>query len=189
MTVERHLSCLLLGMKTIGSLRATLVCVFSLAGMLVAPRPAFAQVGGEAHAAFVYGSQSDLRLTGIVGGGGLVIRDRFGVEGELGLTRDNSAERDLAPVLGISGNVRFTPPEKVVPFAAAGFTRLGDWGGWHAGGGVNIPASRALAIRIEFRGIRPVADFSGCVENARTVCSLPGNAWFLRAGMVFRFAR
>jgi hypothetical protein len=153
------------------------------------PQSVSGQVGGEVHAAFVHGGQSGFRMTGGVGGGGVLIRNRFGIDAEGGLLGDSSDERVLAPVLAINAHVRLAMRRKVVPFAGAGFTRLGDWGGWHAGGGVDFAVSPRSAIRIEFRGAVPFADFSGCVRNARTDCALPPNAWFLRIGMAFGFTR
>ena len=153
------------------------------------PQPVSGQASGEVHAAFVHGGQSGFRMTGGVGGGGVLIRNRFGIDAEVGLLGDNSDERVLATALAINGNVRLATRGTVVPFAGTGFTRLGDWGGWHAGGGVNVAVSQRSAIRVELRGAVPLVDFSGCVKNARTDCALPPNAWFLRVGIAFGFAR
>ena len=157
-------------------------------GTLVSPQLVSGQVSGEVQAEFVHGRLSSFRMSGVMGGGGVLIRNRFGIDAEVGLLGDNSDEGVLAPVVAIGGNVRLQTRRRAVPFASAGFTRLGDWGGWHAGGGVNVAVSSGSMIRVELRGAVPSVDFSGCVRNARTECALPPTAWFLRVGMAFGFA-
>jgi hypothetical protein len=165
------------------------ICALVAVVTVIRPLEIRGQTTGEVVAAALTGSQPGFRLTGLLAGGGLLFRNRFGVGFETGLLGDNSDERVVSPLFGVTGRAQLLVGPVVVPFVTTGFTCVGDWGGWHAGGGVDIPLAPLPAIRIEFRRTEPAVDFSGCQNNERSLCKLPSATWFVIAGMAFRFGR
>jgi len=150
----------------------SIIAVLALWGAL----PASPQAAGEAHAVFIRGGDYAFRFTGLAAGGGILFHKRFGLGGEIGLTGDNSPERDVFPVLSAGGTVHFPSAGEtraLIPFVAAGFTTLAGRSGGYAGGGVNYWFHSKTAFRFEFQGLVPAAS-----ANAR-------KAWFLRAGFTF----
>lgn len=150
-----------------------------VSGWLSTP-PASGQASGEAHIVGIRGGDSVFAFTGLSGGGGVLIKERFGVDADVGLLADNSDERDLVPIFAVGGSVHFPSSQntrKLIPFVGAGFTTLGVGPGWYAGGGANYWFHRATAVRVEFRGVMPSGD------------DYPRNAWFFRAGLTFGFGR
>ena len=90
------------------------VAVLCLAGVLLSAQPVSGQISGEGYATMVHGAgERGARLTGVVGGGGVLFRDRFGVDAEIGLVGDNSDERVLAPLIAVGGSLRVAPRRRI----------------------------------------------------------------------------
>jgi len=162
----------------------------SLAGVLCLAPPASGQTTGEARVSFVEGRDSEFRFRGFTGGAGVLFYNRVGLEGEFGAMVDNSEEGVLMPAVSLGGNVRLASSGRLVPFLSTGFMRFGDTGSWYGGGGAHLRLSSHAALRFELRGAVPIASFSGCVPNARTVCDDNGRTTvFAGAGLTFGFGR
>jgi hypothetical protein len=164
----------------------TAAIVTFLASVFYLTAPALAQTTGEGRVTFMAGRDAAFQFRGLSGGAGVLFGNRAGIEGDFGFLGDNSDEQTLMPTISVGGNVRLTPPARLVPFVAGGFARMGDSGYWYGGGGALVSLSRRTALRLEVRAAEPFALFGSCVPNERTSCDGDGRAVvFFNAGLSF----
>ena len=170
-----------------------LVVALALAPALLLARPVAGQTSGEAHVVFVSGLNkvlpTDLSLRGLTGGGTVLLRNRIGLDAEFGLIGDNSDERVVAPAISAGGSLHFSTTGRVAPFVGAGFSRLGDWAGWYAGGGANYWLNRRTAIHLGLRAFVPTTNYGCLSSNSRNVCEPGPRVVFLRVGLAFGFGK
>jgi len=70
---------------------------------------------------------------------------------------------------------------------SVGFSRLGDWAGWYAGGGANYWLNRRTAIHLGLRAFVPTTNYGCLSSNSRNVCEPGPRVAFLRVGVAFGF--
>ena len=148
--------------------------------LLLFATPAIAQTAGQAHAVIVEGRDSDLGFRGFAGGGSVVLRHRFGIDGEFGLLVDDSDERSLALWLSGGASLRFLADRKTNPFVGGGLVTLGDLAGLYVDAGANYWFTRHAALRVALK----TSFLSRTCPVGFTACQ-GGTAWFLQAGVTF----
>lgn len=159
--------------------RTGMVLVLFVAGLLQA-WPASAQTSGQAHVVAVRGGDTMFRFSGIESGAGVLFSNQVGANAEIGVLGDNSDERSVIPVLSVGGTFQFADRQntrRLVPFVAGGLTTRAFGTAWYAGGGANYWFRRSTGVVLEFRRVLPSTG-----EYSR-------QAWFVRGGVAFGFAR
>jgi hypothetical protein len=132
-------------------------------------------VAGPAVRTGFFGSAAD--AVHFAGGGELLVKQRIGIGGELGLLGGSNALR----VISLNGAFHFTRLAKsrtLEPFPTSGYTRMGSGEGsfsaWNIGAGADYWVSERIGIRLEVRDhVRP--DPRGTAQY-----------WSIRGGIVFR---
>lgn len=160
----------------------------ALAGILIAARPAAAQVQG-------YGIAGPAGYTGFFGSAGQAIHaagggevliggwpgGRVGGGGEFGVIASTGGGLFVTSANAV---VHFSPSQpspvrsRLSPFVTGGYSRLSDGdgalNGWNAGVGADVWLKPRVGLRVEFRDhVRP--DDRGSVQY-----------WAVRVGVVFR---
>lgn len=164
---------------------------FFLAAACLCAAPASGQPMGEAHVVAVRGGDSVFRFGGFGGGVGVFVGHRIGVDGDVALVVDDSAERDGLLMLSGGASLHFVTRQRghsLAPFVSAGLTTVADGAAWYLGGGANYWIGRRAAIRLDLRGVGSATDPS-CPINERTVCHSSRKAWFLRGGLAVGVGR
>jgi hypothetical protein len=100
----------------------------------------------------------------------VVHRTGLGVGTELGWVGSVFGFNYGFALLSLTGSYRWTPGDRVVPFANAGVSNLFQYSSgsyWHVGGGVEYWVRHGFGLRVELRDHIPFAADTGHVWGAR----------------------